>query len=142
GTSSTAVSEFDSRVVWLFDRISPFVLRSEQWVRARVRSSRLPGTAPAATSAARSTAAASIRKWLRVLVAWGARAAAAATPLLASARQSLGRLAKWRPRFAPKPVSDTTGSAAPKPEAAPRTAEPAPTAEPIHAVAPPPPPPV
>jgi hypothetical protein len=136
-------SPFETRVAWVFDRISPIVLRCEQWVVARMRARRVKREGQASAwpdavaGASGAQAGKSPMRWLELPKAWGARAAAAMAPLLAAARGALGRLRGFKLRAA-----QTSAEAAPasiaeppvrdlRPEPAPiRLVETAPLAEP------------
>jgi hypothetical protein len=93
-----AVSEFETRISWLFDRISPFVLQCERWVLSR-RRSRPPGASPApvVTTSASPAMPGPAAQWVSLPKAWAARASAAVPPMIAAVRGSLSRLPrlKW-----------------------------------------------
>ena len=120
-----AVSQFESVIAAIFDRISPFVLWCERWVVSRMRARRAavggtpwPAAVASASPAASGTAA---KQWMTLPKAWAARAAAAVAPLMATARHSLSQLPrlKW-PRAAASSGATPTANAAEPAAPAPR----------------------
>ena len=120
-----AVSQFESGIAAIFDRISPFVLWCERWVVSRMRARRaaVGGTPWLAAVASASPAASgtAAKQWMTLPKAWAARAAAAVAPLMATARHSLSQLPrlKW-PRAAASSGATPTANAAEPAAPAPR----------------------